>query len=490
MVDIIIFGVGVSYKERKRLFLNNTDRINIVGFLDNNANIQQEKIDGKIVYAPEFICELKYDAVVILSKKYMQEMTDQLLKLGVEAKNIWNLNKLMEFALKGKRTLYGNYYRWDLNKSKILIITAEMGFHGGAMAALFAAIALRNKGYEVMLSAPDVDETFLEEAINEGIDIAVWDCLPHIYEEDKEWICQFDAVIVNVFPMINCAYEISKIRPTIWWIHEAVKGIYQLIQTENHSINTASWMNRLSVIGVSSIAKDAFNEFYPFVIEKTLPFGIPDKAYNSVKNIIDKSKIIFAVIGLFSELKGQKVLVEALARLSNQEKEKIEVWFIGPQGTNKDELAKICEGEDCIKVLGEIKHEKLMKLFSQIDVVVCSSLIETMSMTIIEGMMFGKICITTDMTGIAEYIENGKNGFVIRNNDSVELAKRMSWIVNNINKCEIIKEAARNTYERMFTLDKFGENMKFHIEKCIKKYEKSYTESYVKFKDGNKNEES
>ena len=36
----------------------------------------------------------------------------------------------------------------------------------------------------------------------------------------------------------------------------------------------------------------------------------------------------------------------------------------------------------------------------------------------------------------------------------------------------------------------FGENIKFHIEKCIKKYEKSYTESYVKFKDGNKNEES
>ena len=183
MVNIIIFGIGKMYEVRKSFFEENRDRINIVAFLDNNPEFQGKQKDGVAVYAPEKIEGLNYDCVLLLSKQYMKEMKDQLLSLGVSCELIWELNTLKLMAFKGKRTLYGGKTENVLTKKeKILIISTEMGFNGGTMVAVYAAMALRDKGYEVMLSAPCVDERLLEEVVQEGLQITVWDCLPYVLD--------------------------------------------------------------------------------------------------------------------------------------------------------------------------------------------------------------------------------------------------------------------------------------------------------------------
>lgn len=481
MVNVVVFGVGKAYETRKNFFKENRDRINIVAFLDNNPEVQGKKIDERMVYAPDRIWQLDFSGIVILSKKYEQEMTKQLVAIGINQKLIWDYNTLVHAALRGKRTFHiGKRDLHKSNKGKVLIITTYMGFNGGTMAAVHAAQALQNRGFEVMLSAPNVDERLLDEIVQAGLNVTIWECLPYIYEEDETWIRDYDVVIVNVFQMINCAYEISKIRPVVWWIHEnrATEGnLYQDTKQYFQIIDTSEWMNRVEVLGVSNIAKEAFNHFYPSVVNAVLPFGIPDRYMKESIQEVRKPKIVFAVTAAFSMLKGQRVLVEAEKKLTENEKKEIEIWFIGPNGKNEQELKVFCGKKNNMRFFGRLSHEEVMHILPKIDVLVCPSLIETMSMAVIEGLMFEKLCITTDRTGIADYIENGKNGFVVKANDPAELAKCMSWIINNKEKWPSIQKEARKIFEKEFTLDKFGERLERELNYCKEKYD-SKNEQY------------
>ncbi len=470
MVNILIFGIGETYKNRKKFFEDNEDRINIVAFLDNNPEVQGKTMDGITICSPKEIHNLRFDSVVILSIKYMEEMTAELLALGIKQELIWNFYTLKLSALRGKRTLYGTSKDMpQADKGKVLIISTDMGFNGGTMVSVYAALTLQNRGYDVMLSAPSIEERLLEEIVQEGLKITIIDCLPYMYKEDEEWLQYYDIVVVNVFQMMNCAYEISKIKPVLWWIHEdrsIWKSFYQDTQKEFAAIDRAEWMNRVEVAGVSKIAQEAFNYFYPAVIQKILPFGIPDRCGNEYIEEAPRSKVIFAVTAGFSVYKGQQVLVEAAKKLSKQEKGMIEIWFIGPKGQNQQELEAICDEKDYMKFLGLLSHEEIIRILPQIDVLVCPSLIETMSMSTMEGMMFGKLCITTDMTGIAEYIEDGKNGFVVRAGDSNQLAEKIRWIINNRDQWGAMKRNARKTFEEEFTLEKFGDRLETEMNCC------------------------
>ena len=76
-----------------------------------------------------------------------------------------------------------------------------------------------------------------------------------------------------------------------------------------------------------------------------------------------------------------------------------------------------------------------------------------------------------------EYIENGINGFVIPPGDVDALAKKMSWLVENRDKMERLKKAARNTYEKYFTLDILGENLKQALNETTAEWRRTNQET-------------
>lgn len=94
-------------------------------------------------------------------------------------------------------------------------------------------------------------------------------------------------------------------------------------------------------------------------------------------------------------------------------------------------------------------------------------------MTIIEAMMFGKVCITTETTGISDYIDHNVNGFIIPVNDSDALAAQMEWITLNIDRASELGLAARKTYERYFTMERLGKNLETAISETKRKWIKT-----------------
>lgn len=135
--------------------------------------------------------------------------------------------------------------------------------------------------------------------------------------------------------------------------------------------------------------------------------------------------------GRLAEQKNQKMLIEAVHKISS-EFSNLECYIYGEGPLEqflKDEIDK--KGLNKVVFLpGNVKniHEKV----SEASVFVMTSDYEGLSNALIEAMMIGVPCITTDYPGARELIVDQKNGKVVPRNDADALAKALVEILSNV----------------------------------------------------------
>lgn len=465
-MKVIVFGAGNFYRERKEK-LNSFDDIEIVAFADNNSSLWGTEIDGNPVVPPDQIQTFEYDNVLIMSI-YIYAIYEQLINLEVDKDRVITWERFFAESMKGKREIYSLTPLTEKPEKSVLIISTDLGYNGGTLAAVYAALALKQRGVSVVVAAPKGDNKLIEEMIGYKIDVVIWLSLPYIFDIDKKWIQQFEIVIVNTLQMLECIHQIVKIRPTMWWVHEPLE-LYAPVMMKFPDCKNKVLSEALNIYAVSRIAQRNFNNEMADIVNRILTIGIPDTGTVVRHKKQNDRKMIFAIIGVLLCVKAQDIFINAASKIDSG---KAEFWIIGPPNDTEycQRILEMAEGIGSVKFLGKLTRNEMNTAFQNIDVVVCASHEETLSMTIIEGMMHRKICITTENTGIAEYMEDGINGFIIPPNDVSALAERMSWLVENRDKTEELRTAARSTYEKYFTMEVLGENLKRALNETAVKW--------------------
>lgn len=453
---IVIFGIGRFYQNRKEeLYRLNDD---VVAFIDNKFT-GCEKFEDKKAYNPSACQYLYFDKIVLMSAKF-DEMSKQLQSLGIDESRIYTWEQYRCYKLRGKINLYINSVEYSGVK-KVLIISTDLHYNGGTLAAIYAVKALRSLRYNVWLAVPTADQMLLSEVQEMGINIAVVSGMPYIKDEELFWIKEFDVVIVNVFQMIECAYLINRICPVVWWIHEPIYDYdhYEETLKKFPGYRDMTNLSEIYTLAVSEVPKNNFNSYFPDVIKGIMPYGIPDE-YEGER--LDKCKggIVFSVIGGISRRKAQKIFVDAAMEICKKYKE-AEFWIIGGIGDDSySETIKNCVKDyDKIKLRGLMTRNEIRKAFRDIDVVVCTSVEDPLPIVVTEGMMYGKVCIVSDAVGQASMIKNGENGFVTKVGDVEELSRTMEWVILHRDELDDIKKKNRELYEKYFTMEKFGERL-------------------------------
>ncbi len=82
----IIFSIGAIGRLFYRKY-NNSDKYNIIGFIDNNPNLKGELYDDKPIYEVNQINDIDVDKILI-GGVHFEAMRDQLLNLGVDENKI------------------------------------------------------------------------------------------------------------------------------------------------------------------------------------------------------------------------------------------------------------------------------------------------------------------------------------------------------------------------------------------------------------------
>ena len=470
-MKLVIFGMGKYYENRSDELNCLSKEDEIVAFIDNYST--NTTFLGHPVYNPYRIDELIYDFVLIMSS-YYDEMVNQLVLLGVDKNCIISFDDYRKIKKQGSICIdRSNNKNSQKSEHRILLAQNAMDFNGGAIALLQVAIALKERGYDFMLvTGVRPNEKFIKYVLSLGIDFGVFESYPLIGGKDLDFVKTFDYIIVNVYPSIKFAYEFSKIRPTIWWIHEPSDAfgetLYCDTQKEFPTLNNSIWMKRIRVLMVNERAKKTFDSYYHAVSAGTMAYALPDEAQSLRKSA---GKIVFCVAGTVIPRKGQDIFIDASKRVELAYPNRCEFWIIGKYNEEDDyykQLLKTAANIPSIKFLGLKNREEMLDVYGQIDVSVCSSRNECLQIVTVEGMMHEKICITTDATGMTDYISDGINGLVFKSEDVDALYNKMKWVIEHYNDDDYnrMRHNARRTYELNFSLDVFGDNLERELVKA------------------------
>lgn len=465
-MKFIIFGIGKYYLDhRDEMVTSMEPEDEIVGFIDNRVT-KTEQFENRKLYPPEKITELVFDLVIVMSIDYLKEMMIQLRGLGIGNDRICCFREYVSRKMRGKMQFYKNACQSQSSK-RILIITEDLGYHGGAIAATYADRCLRLKGYNVCLVAQKGNMNFIKEIVKNGSTVLLMPALPYIDSEEMYFIQLYDVIVVNTFLMISVAKKINEYKPVLWWIHEGsatYTSVYQNTIKQFPECDAIDWMESVNILAVSNIAKRNFELFYPGTIKGLMSYGISDY-YDGVNAPSDNDNIVFAIIGYIYPLKGQDIFLRAVSNLQGL-REHGEFLIIGQMGddeTYTKEILNLSAKLPEVKCKGMLDRGEIRKMFSQIDVLVCASLEDSLPIVVTEAMMYGKVCIVTDNIGHTGLICDKKNGLVCKSGDVDSLCEKMRWVITHRNSLPQIGKKARRTYEQYFTMNKFGDVLERNV---------------------------
>lgn len=184
-----------------------------------------------------------------------------------------------------------------------------------------------------------------------------------------------------------------------------------------------------------------------------------------ISKSIEKRKNIVGFIGRFSEEKGIINFVNSIP-IVLKAREDVEFWIVGDGKLLYDVQALIDKYNinKYVSLFGWIPHDELPKYLNELKLIVIPSNSEGLPNIMIEAMACGTPILATPVGSIPDIITDGKNGYLMENNSSDQIAKNIIKILDNQNIDDIIINA-KNYVILEFSINKVKQN--FEIIKQI-----------------------
>ena len=455
--NIALFGCGYIYEKYRNSI---PDENEVAVILDNDVTYHGTFVDGVKRIYPREIFDFNIDTVILMSDS-AEEMREQLLRLGYDDKKIIHYKEFLG-SLTQKREAFLCEKKETKTDKSALIISNELGYHGAPIVVFGMAECMRRMGYSVSVAASEGTKAFINEMYQAGVEVLLQENLEHASWENLIWVEKYDIVIVNSLPMAMCAITISKHKKVMLYLHEN-PDTYFFMRYWWDEINVCTDSDNINMCVVSDRARENFRRF--FSGKKEIGILPP-----YVKDIYDRNRlsmnntVTFAVIGPIMERKGQLAVLDAIESL--KEEPDARFLFIGenPESDYSGRCLKRISGDDHCVYFGEKTRDEMRDLYQSIDAVIVPSTEETLSLAAAEAMMMGKVCIVSDHCGIAEYIDNGKNGYVFPLKNMGMLYEVIEYCIEHKEEMSKIGSRARHTYEEFFSSEVFIKRMEGILE--------------------------
>ncbi len=194
---------------------------------------------------------------------------------------------------------------------------------------------------------------------------------------------------------------------------------------------------------------------------ETLYNGINLDKYRSAKSRdetkqslgLQNQSIVIGTVGSLFEVKGLPYLLEATAQL--KEKYPDISLFIAGEGNQEDALKTKADDlrlGDTVKFLGF--RDDIPNILHAVDIYVCSSVSEGLSLSILEAMAMSKPVIATDVGGNPELILDGVNGLLVPPRDSGKLADAIAQLIDHPERRLEFGMKSREIVESRFSLER------------------------------------
>jgi len=152
-------------------------------------------------------------------------------------------------------------------------------------------------------------------------------------------------------------------------------------------------------------------------------------------------------VGKLMDQKNHPMMIRAFARLANEFPDKqVFIYGDGPKHNELQELINELRMSDRIHLCGNT--DKIFDVLHEYQYFVMCSNYEGMSNALLEAMISGMVCVTTNWNGVEEIVTDGVNGYLIPVGNEDCLVRELRIVFNSYNE-RLTREAIESA--RQFT---------------------------------------
>lgn len=164
---------------------------------------------------------------------------------------------------------------------------------------------------------------------------------------------------------------------------------------------------------------------------------VPNPVQVSTTKKCDGQEFVVATAGRLNHQKNHFMLIDAMW-LVHKEHPHVKCRIYG-EGDLREALERYINDKGLAKtVCLEGNHTDIHERLAECSLFVLTSEFEGLSNALIEAMMIGLPCISTDYPGADELISDGKNGRIVKRGDSSALAQRIIGLLEDQSAASIL----------------------------------------------------
>jgi glycosyltransferase involved in cell wall biosynthesis len=169
-----------------------------------------------------------------------------------------------------------------------------------------------------------------------------------------------------------------------------------------------------------------------------------------------------------SEEKNPDVFIRAARLAINTSKKKNLKFFLIGDGVMRQEVELLIDndGSDDITWLGY--QSEVGRYLSAADIFVLPSSIEGFPLSILEAMAMGVAVVASNVGAVAEVIDTGKDGYVVKPGSADEIAQKVISLAEDPAKLDAMKAVGRKKVEQKYSNRILGANYRNLYEDITK----------------------
>lgn len=361
---------------------------------------------------------------------------------------------------------------------KILHIIPSLNKGGAERIALDMCVELQNQGHEVQIVTlyPSNSYAFLTEGLSyhtvktrvklsmlrkNQVDVRELQIVIDTFQPDVIHSHLFEAEI-------NLAFcTISKNCKRILHFHDNMKQMRALsfktffnkdllVNYYERNLVLKNLPLQTTAIGVSNDTHTYIRENLPQTVKpQLLHNAIDTKRFTTVEKKQESNTIV--MVGSLVLKKGQSLAIETISELKKRNVS-VKLHLIG-DGNMKEGLAQLTKRldiEEEVDFKGLVDYPE--KYFQESALYLHTASYEPFGLVLIEAMACGLPVICTDAFGNRDLIQEGENGYLIRERNPKVLADKIQFLLENENERKRMGENAR-VFAQDFGMEKYVERL-------------------------------
>lgn len=296
---------------------------------------------------------------------------------------------------------------------------------------------------------------------------AIRRCVEQIYRE-----CPFDLIHAHTALPDGCAgvYLADQYRkPLIVTVHG--QDFQHTIHRNKNSKKAVAFTlsNAARIIVVSKKLHDLAAKHFSNIGETIIiPNGVgklPDVRTREQWSEEKKLSVIILSVSNLVETKGIDLNIYALNKLKKKYPD-LEYLVVGsgPEEKKLRALVESLDMSDWVTFLGRKTHDDVFKYMSMCTLFCLPSWNEGFGVVYIEAMAMGKPVIGCRGEGIEDFVDHGRNGFLVEPRDVNSLVQALDYLLSHPEEARDMGERGRQVVQKNYTWDK-------NVEKTIEVYQ-------------------